>query len=751
MKEFKRFFATLIVIAMSLMIVSCGGDSSGVENSSTVQSATKAFQIGAGAESYDTLKLAVKALQDKSNKASEIGAKAATESYTIKLNWDKTDAGATISGINAEVKLDFQGHVLTLEDGSEGIVISNTGKAVEIANGTVQVAEGATLKSGTTAVITASTDTTLSASINASNTDADAIVTTGGNFSIQGSAHITTQEDKKTIVATGSSVVKVNSSQVVLTGGLKLDGNSDVDLGDATLKLTQDIEKGIDCKFDVNPENIEPQNDNVHRDKIEEARHNHTFSSEWETDDDYHWRVSTCGHDVISGKTEHHFENDNICTICNMVNPSIRTISFDANGGSGEMSDITVLKDEEISMISSYFTAPEGMIFSEWSTEASGNGNNYKAGDLFTTSSDITLYAQWTIRVPNAKETPLTLEFVEDGILSFYGIRESLYYSTDGGETKIKVNGVIPVKNGDCISLFAEGERQTANYLRINCTSDCYVYGNVMSLIHPVDYATNTNLSSFDNAFRGLFQNNTFVRSHEIKELILPATELSDFCYSRMFSGCTSLSKAPELPATSLAPFCYLEMFRDCTSLSKAPELPALSLAYHCYEEMFRGCTSLSKAPELPATSLDSSCYAGMFNGCSSLTEAPELPATSMDEYCYWGMFSGCTSLFKAPELPALSLAYHCYAEMFSGCTSLTEAPVLPANHLASYCYFKMFFGCHNLNSIACFAVGDLADGSTNNWLYGVAQNGTFTKSVLKNDWDLGARGIPLGWSVVSM
>ena len=36
---------------------------------------------------------------------------------------------------------------------------------------------------------------------------------------------------------------------------------------------------------------------------------------------------------------------------------------------------------------------------------------------------------------------------------------------------------------------------------------------------------------------------------------------------------------------------------------------------------MFSGCTSLTQAPELPATTLADSCYNVMFKGCSSLSE----------------------------------------------------------------------------------------------------------------------------------
>ena len=36
---------------------------------------------------------------------------------------------------------------------------------------------------------------------------------------------------------------------------------------------------------------------------------------------------------------------------------------------------------------------------------------------------------------------------------------------------------------------------------------------------------------------------------------------------------------------------------------------------------MFTGCTSLTKAPALPATSLSDRCYSYMFLGCKSLNE----------------------------------------------------------------------------------------------------------------------------------
>lgn len=68
---------------------------------------------------------------------------------------------------------------------------------------------------------------------------------------------------------------------------------------------------------------------------------------------------------------------------------------------------------------------------------------------------------------------------------------------------------------------------------------------------------------------------------------------MADYCYARIFYGCTALTHAPSLPATTLASYCYVDMFKDCTSLTQTPALPATTLADHCYYSMFNGCTSL--------------------------------------------------------------------------------------------------------------------------------------------------------------
>ena len=116
----------------------------------------------------------------------------------------------------------------------------------------------------------------------------------------------------------------------------------------------------------------------------------------------------------------------------------------------------------------------------------------------------------------------------------------------------------------------------------------------------------------------------------------------------------------------------------DISSLLRNDSATAsgLTLGYNCYERLFSGCTSLTHAPDLPAMSLSSRCYYAMFSNCTALTEAPALPATELLSRCYANMFSSCEGLIYGPELPASTLANDCYNQMFVFCQALRTVKV---------------------------------------------------------------------------
>ena len=68
-----------------------------------------------------------------------------------------------------------------------------------------------------------------------------------------------------------------------------------------------------------------------------------------------------------------------------------RTVSFDANGGSGSMADVSVQKGSSYPLPACRFTAPEGMEFDAWQID----GARYGAGALYPVSADTTVRALW--------------------------------------------------------------------------------------------------------------------------------------------------------------------------------------------------------------------------------------------------------------------------------------------------------------------------------------------------------------------
>lgn len=369
----------------------------------------------------------------------------------------------------------------------------------------------------------------------------------------------------------------------------------------------------------------------------------------------------------------------------------------------------------------------------------------------------------------------LTFKAIDNGT-TFQFNQDGLEYSLNDGSTWNSLGASV-----DTPSLNTGGKIMFRGNLTITqgygighffSTGKFNIEGNPLSLVDDTNFANITDLTGMNQIFFQLFYGTDVV---DASNLALPATILSQECYTSMFEGCTSLTTAPELPATTLAEYCYQYMFNGCTRLVNAPQLPVTTLASGCYVGMFSGCTSLKTAPALPATTLASSCYASMFKGCTSLTTAPsvlpattlaygcyfsmfmnctrlttapELPAETLAQSCYGSMFMNCTSLTTAPALPATTLKNICYDHMFSGCTSLTTAPELPATTLVSRCYQQMFDGCTKLNYIKAMFTTTPSTTYTSSWVKNVAARGTFVKNTSAT-WNVtGVNGVPSGWTI---
>ncbi len=387
-------------------------------------------------------------------------------------------------------------------------------------------------------------------------------------------------------------------------------------------------------------------------------------------------------------------------------------------------------------------------------SNASDSNNAALLGLLNGTPAQPTTPAQTSTPAPapTELEIPLTLEAIEDGEITLKNPWSTLKYKMNDGEfqtptVKIQTNvqakqsyeptyASIQVKAGDKVSFFADGSENdidNGKLMMIQAQKDCYIYGNIMSLVDSSDYKSKTALNA-RAAFAMLFRNNKHIKNHSEKKLVLPATTITYGCYGRMFEGCSALTSAPDLPATTLAESCYSGMFSGCEALTSAPALPAKSMAESCYSSMFHGCANLAAAPDLPATSLAKSCYSNMFYNCANLTTAPALPSATLYEKCYERMFYECKKLEKAPDLPAKTLVKECYSEMF--------------------------YECEKLNYIKCLAEDISASACTSSWLTRTASAGTFIKNnsaqwhINGQKYNIGgynitaSDGIPENWTV---
>ena len=185
-----------------------------------------------------------------------------------------------------------------------------------------------------------------------------------------------------------------------------------------------------------------------------------------------------------------------------------RTLSFNANGGSGTMaSRVVVALDglKAFTKIDSHgFTPATGFYFTGWNTSADGSGTSYADGQLVGLSEDVTLYAQWsnlyTVSYKHKNHTGGLYGDDETGHMECY----ALYIN---GELKPKLGrfdeGRIEryrVPYGSTIKVWVDDYMPNdLFYNSANC--DVYVNGVSVSRGHPAEY-TFTLTGNVDVEFR---------------------------------------------------------------------------------------------------------------------------------------------------------------------------------------------------------------------------------------------------------
>ena len=257
----------------------------------------------------------------------------------------------------------------------------------------------------------------------------------------------------------------------------------------------------------------------------------------------------------------------------NAINASSLTI-HDASGklvqrvstGTDQYGDLTISPKTAASEL---YTALRGVDNSDLTLTALVGGDTYtysKTGLTFVNNH----YYACTVKMRRPASEPLTFEAVNDETqITFLNNSEGTveFRRNDGDWHTYET--ALTLDAGDKVSFRGNNASYypSSDASHFDCSADCYVYGNVMSLINATEYDNITELEG-DDTFRELFKDNTHIRNHPEKALLLPATTLTSDCYRSMFEGCTALTKAPVLPAPELRQNCYQSMFEGCTNLT---------------------------------------------------------------------------------------------------------------------------------------------------------------------------------------
>lgn len=197
-----------------------------------------------------------------------------------------------------------------------------------------------------------------------------------------------------------------------------------------------------------------------------------------------------------------------------------------------------------------------------------------------------------------------------------YSLNRTNWYSLGTTSTTAITRTLNP---GDKIYLRANATRwgTLSPTLRVNkITGVSKVGGNIMSLLYGSSF--NGNERDFPQSkwyvFVHLFISSTLISSDK---LLLPATQLTQYCYCGLFDGCSSLVNTPELPASTLAENCYEAMFRNC-AITTAPDLNADSFVIGCYSYMFYNCVNLTYVKCLGTNTETENCRVNWLSNVSS-------------------------------------------------------------------------------------------------------------------------------------
>lgn len=143
-----------------------------------------------------------------------------------------------------------------------------------------------------------------------------------------------------------------------------------------------------------------------------------------------------------------------------------KTITFNANGGSGEMSAQEVNSGEATALNANTFAPANGFSFVGWNTAADGTGTEYTPGQSVTLTEDLTLYAQWFRFSPQGGQSEKQTLIAGGSSVDYYFILQGskeLSRAEDQFEISVDNSNVSVVYGGNSV----DGHGNKLVYFRV--------------------------------------------------------------------------------------------------------------------------------------------------------------------------------------------------------------------------------------------------------------------------------------------
>ena len=347
-------------------------------------------------------------------------------------------------------------------------------------------------------------------------------------------------------------------------------------------------------------------------------------------------------------------------------------INYEMNGGTNASENpSTFKKSDNVTLKEPTY---EYFDFCGWYLTQDFAGESITGWNVGEKTSDITLYAKWTVKAENLDNA---IKNLKDG-------EHSLFVTNDITSEIIKTIGkTLRTKSNAKVKLFLD-ETENLTEIPMEAFISCE---NLIEITIP-DSVTSIKRFAFSNCINlanikisnkiEKIEDFVFSNCSSLKTIELSET-LTDIGMG-VFERCSSLIEMPKnIPTIGTS------LFSNCTSLTKA-EIPENITTVG--DSAFYGCSSLKDVViSNNVTSIESMA----FFGCTSLTNI-ELPI-SISSISY-GTFQNCSSL---EEILIPYTVTSIEANAFSDCTSLTNIN-LPAN--ITEISENLFYGCSELVSI---------------------------------------------------